>query len=106
MIDKKHDLSVVKQAKLLGLSRSTIYYEARSVSGADLALMRRMDELHLLYPFAGSRMLAGLLQGEGHSIGRLHVRTLMRKMGLEARLSTAKYDKAQRQPQDLPLSSA
>lgn len=43
-----------------------------------------MDELHLLYPFAGSRMLAGLLRGEGHSIGRLHVRTLMRKMGLEA----------------------
>ena len=84
MIDKKHDLSVVKQAKLLGLARSTIYYEARSVSGADLALMRRMDELHLLYPFAGSRMLAGLLRGEGHSIGRLHVRTLMRKMGLEA----------------------
>jgi putative transposase len=84
MIDKKHDLSVVKQAKLLGLSRSTIYYEARSVSAADLALMRRMDELHLLYPFAGSRMLAGLLQREGHSIGRLHVRTLMRKMGLEA----------------------
>jgi len=84
MIDKKHDLSVVKQAKLLGLARSTIYYEARSVSAADLALMRRMDELHLLYPFAGSRMLAGLLQGEGHSIGRLHVRTLMRKMGLEA----------------------
>jgi putative transposase len=84
MIDKKHDLSVVKQAKLLGLARSTIYYEARSVSAADLALMRRMDELHLLYPFAGSRMLAGLLRGEGHSIGRLHVRTLMRKMGLEA----------------------
>jgi putative transposase len=84
MIDKKHDLSVVKQAKLLGFARSTIYYEARSVSAADLALMRRMDELHLLYPFAGSRMLAGLLQGEGHSIGRLHVRTLMRKMGLEA----------------------
>jgi putative transposase len=84
MIDKKHDLSVVKQAKLLGLARSTIYYEARSVSAADLALMRRMDELHLLYPFAGSRMLAGLLQGEGHSIGRLHIRTLMRKMGLEA----------------------
>jgi putative transposase len=75
---------VVKQAKLLGLARSTIYYEARSVSAADLALMRRMDELHLLYPFAGSRMLAALLRGEGHSIGRLHVRTLMRKMGLEA----------------------
>jgi putative transposase len=84
MIDKKHDLSVVKQAKLLGLARSTIYYEARNVSAADLVLMRRMDELHLLYPFAGSRMLAGLLRGEGHSIGRLHVRTLMRKMGLEA----------------------
>ena len=77
MIDKKHDLSVVKQAKLLGLARSTIYYEARTVGAADLVLMRRMDELHLLYPFAGSRMLAGLLSGEGYSIGRLHVRTLI-----------------------------
>ena len=83
MIDKKHDLSVVKQAKLLGLARSTVYYEARTVSAADLVLMRRMDELHFLYPFAGWRILAGRLRGEFYSIGRLHVRTLMRKMGLE-----------------------
>ena len=83
MIDKKHDLSVVKQAKLLGLARSTVYYEARTVSAADLVLMRRMDELHFLYPFAGWRILAGRLRGEGYSLGRLHVRTLMRKIGLE-----------------------
>ena len=95
MIDKEHDLSIVKQAKLLGLSRSGIYYEPYPVSDADLALMRRMDELHLSYPFAGSRMLAGLLRAEGHRIGRLHVRTLMRKMGLCAlyrRPSTTKRD--------------
>ena len=83
MVDRKHDLSVVKQAKLLGLARSTICYEARTMSAADLVLMRRMDELHLLYPLAGSRMLAGRLRGEFYSLGRLHVRTLMRKIGLE-----------------------
>jgi transposase InsO family protein len=95
MIDKEHDLSIVKQAKILGLSRSGVYYEPRPVSDADLALMRRMDELHLSYPFAGSRMLAGLLRGEGHKVGRLHVRTLMRKMGLSAlcrRPNTTKRD--------------
>jgi putative transposase len=84
MIDKEHDLSIVKHAKVLGLSRSGVYYEPRSVSDADLALMRHMDELHLSYPFAGSRMLAGLLRAEGHSIGRLHLDTLIRKMGLSA----------------------
>ena len=51
---------------------------------ADLALMRRIDELHLDYPFAGSRMLQGLLRAEGHSVGRRHVATLMKKMGIEA----------------------
>jgi putative transposase len=87
MIDKEHDLSIVKQAKILGLSRSGVYYEPRPVSDADLALMRRMDELHLSYPFAGSRMLAALLRADGHKVGRLHVRTLMRKMGMSAGLS-------------------
>jgi len=53
-------------------------------SSVDLALMRRIDELHLDYPFAGSRMLQGLLLGEGHKVGRLHVRTLMKRMGIEA----------------------
>jgi putative transposase len=65
MINRAHKLSVVRQAKLLGLSRSSIYYSPRPVSDGDLALMRRIDELHLDYPFAGSRMLQGLLKAEG-----------------------------------------
>jgi putative transposase len=77
MIDRDHGLSVSRQAKVLGISRSSVYYLPRPTSDADLALMRRIDELHLEYPFAGSRMLKGLLQAEGHEVGRLHVSTLM-----------------------------
>ena len=84
MIDRDHGLSVSRQAKALGISRGSLDYQPRPVSAADLALMRRMDELHLEYPFAGSRMLKGLLQSEGHKVGRLHVSTLMKRMGLEA----------------------
>jgi putative transposase len=84
MINRKHELSVVRQARLLGFSRGSVYYSPRPVSDGDLALMRRIDELHLDYPFAGSRMLQGLLRGEGLETGRLHVATLMKKMGIEA----------------------
>jgi putative transposase len=84
MIDRKHDLSLARQAVALGISRGSVYYLPRPVSDADLALMRRIDELHLDYPFAGSRMLQGLLLGEGYKTGRLHVRTLMKRMGIEA----------------------
>ncbi|WP_193559555.1 MULTISPECIES: IS3 family transposase [Rhizobium/Agrobacterium group] len=84
MIDREHKLSLVRQAKLLGFSRGSVYYLPRPVSDGDLALMRRIDELHLDYPFAGSRMLQGLLRGEGLETGRLHVATLMKKMGIEA----------------------
>src|SRR6516225_718048 len=84
MIDRSHELPIAKQAKVLAISRSSIYYLPRSVSAADLAVMRRMDELHLDYPFAGSRMLRDLLRGEGIEIGRERVTTMMRRMGLEA----------------------
>jgi putative transposase len=84
MIDRKHKLSISRQAKTLAISRGSIYYLPRPVSMADLALMRRIDKLHLDYPFAGSRMLKGLLVGEGYKTGRLHVRTLMKRMGIEA----------------------
>lgn len=84
MIDRSHDLPVSRQASVLGISRGSVYYLPRAVSDADLALMRRIDELHLDYPFAGSRMLQGLLKQEGHQVGRLHVATLMRRMGIEA----------------------
>jgi putative transposase len=77
-------LPLVRQAELLRLSRSSVYYEPRPVPAAELAIMRRIDELHLEHPFAGSRMLRDLLRGEGVAIGRDLVATLMRRMGIEA----------------------
>ena len=84
MIDRNHKLSISCQAKALFISRGSVYYLPRPVSQADLAMMRRIDELHLDYPFAGSRMLQGLLLGEGYKAGRLKVRNLMKRMGIEA----------------------
>jgi putative transposase len=84
MIDREHDLPVTKQAAVVGIARSTVYYLPRPVSAADLALMRRIDELHLEFPFAGSRMLRRLLSAEGSRVGRRHVKTLMQRMGVEA----------------------
>ena len=84
MIDPTHRVPIVRQAQLLDVSRSSVYYRSQPTSDADLALMRRIDELHLEYPFAGSRMLRDLLRREGFEVGRKHVTTLMRKMGIEA----------------------
>jgi putative transposase len=84
MIDRTHDLSLTRQARILKLSRSSLYYRPHPVSAADLAIMRRIDELHLDHPFAGSRMLRDLLRGEGVRIGRARVITMMRRMGIEA----------------------
>jgi putative transposase len=84
MIDRKHALPLVRQARELGISRGSVYYLPRPVSPADLAIMRRIDELHLEFPFAGSRMLRDLLRQEGTRIGRLHVASLMKKMAIEA----------------------
>jgi putative transposase len=84
MIDRTHPLPLARQAKLAGISRGTVYYLPKPISGADLALMRRIDELHLECPFAGSRMLRDLLGQEGTAVGRKHVRTLMRRMGIDA----------------------
>ena len=84
MIDCEHELPLARQAALLKLSRSGLYYRARPVAPADLAVMRRIDELHLDYPFGGSRMLRDLLRGEGVAIGRQRVATMMKHMGIEA----------------------
>ena len=84
MVDRNHRLSVTRQAKALGISRGSVYYLPRPVSEADLKLMRAMDELHLEYPFAGSRMLRDLLRQDGFEVGRKHVTTLMKRMGIEA----------------------
>ena len=84
MIDRNHDLPVVRQCEILELARSTAYYTPKPTSPEDLALMRRMDELHLEYPFAGSRMLRDLIRNEGQPVGRQRIRRLMRQMGIEA----------------------
>ena len=93
MIDRIHDLSVARQAKVLNISRGCVYYKPRAVSAEDLALMRRLDELHLANlranasqspEFAGSRKLRDCLHREGVEVGRRHVGTLMKRMGIEA----------------------
>src|SRR5947207_15462735 len=84
MIVREHVLPITKQAEVLRISRGSVYYLPRPVSATDLEVMRRLDRLHLEFPFAGSRMLRGLLVAEGCKIGRRHVKTLMRRMGIEA----------------------
>jgi putative transposase len=84
MIDRNHRLPVKRQAELIGISRGSVYYLPQPVSAADLALMRVIDELHLEHPFAGSRMLRDMLKARGFEVGRKHVATLMRRMGIEA----------------------
>ncbi len=84
MIDRDHALPIVRQAELLGINRGAVYYLPRPTSAADLALMRRIDELHLDYPFMGARMLRRQLAREGVQVGRRHIGTLMQRMGIEA----------------------
>ena len=84
MIDRGHDLPLGRQAELLKLTRSSVYYEPRPMPAVELAIMRQLDGLHLDYPFAGSRMLRDLLRADGVVIGRELVATLMRRMGIEA----------------------
>jgi putative transposase len=84
MIDREHDLPISRQAKALGVSRGAVYYKPRPPSAEDLRIMRRLDELHLDSPFAGSRMLRDFLNPEGVGIGRRHVASLMKRMGISA----------------------
>lgn len=90
---------MTRQPALLGLSRASVYYEPRPVAERDLALMRRLDELHLELPFAGSRRLRDLLRAEGTDVGREHVRTLMRRIGITA---IYRRPKTTRRPPDAP----
>ncbi|MGZ7179038.1 IS3 family transposase [Burkholderia gladioli] len=96
MIDRAHALPIAQQARLVGIARSSVYYQPQPVSETELKLMRRIDELHLEFPFAGARMLARLLRREGIKVGRRHVGTLMKRMGVEAlycRPNTSRRDK-------------
>ena len=105
MIDPSAKLSVSRQAIVLGISRGSVYYKPRPVSDADLKLMHRIDKLHMEFPFAGSRMLQGLLIQEGFKVGRLHVATLMKRMGIEALYRRPNTSKPAPGAQDLPLSA-
>lgn len=84
MIDRDHPLPLRRQSEILELSRSSLYYEAVPISARDLELMRLIDEIHLKHPFMGSRSIRDQLQGMSHQVGRGHVSTLMRKMGIVA----------------------
>ena len=106
MIDRSHDLPVQRQAKVLTLARSTVYYKPRPVSAEDLALMRRLDELHLDYPFAGARMLRLLLQREGTRVGRRRIATVMKRMGIQALYRRPNTSKPELGHKNLSVSAA
>ena len=82
MTNRDHKPSLTHQADLLGISRGSLYHEPRPTSDDDLKLMRRIDELHMEYPFAGSRMMKGLLRQESFTAGRLHEATYMKRMSM------------------------
>ncbi len=84
MIDRKQSLSIKRQAELVGISRGSVYYQPQPIPPLDLDLLRRIDVLHLEYPFMGSRMLRDQLNRQGYDVGRKHVPTLMKRMGIEA----------------------
>ena len=84
MIDREHALPLTRQSQILELSRSSLYYQAVPVSDQDLELMRLIDEIHLKHPFMGSRSIRDQLQDMGHKVGRQHINTLMKKMGIAA----------------------
>ena len=84
MIDPTHKLSIVKQAKELGIARSTVYNKPQPITESDLALITAIDRLPLDYPFAGARMLRDMLSRQGLVAGRARVTLLMRKIGIEA----------------------
>ena len=94
MINPEHPLPVVRQCQLLDLARSTAYYVPLPTSETDLALMRRLDELHLKWPFLGARKLRDLLNRDGFEVGRKHIGTLMRKMGISALYRAAEDEHA------------
>jgi putative transposase len=84
MIDKQVKLPITRQCALLELSRSGVYYKPVPVSPEDLKLMRQIDEIHLEWPFYGSRKIRDELWSRGYDLGRDRVRRLMRLMGIEA----------------------
>ena len=106
MINREHDLPITKQAQVRRISRGSVYYLTRPMPEADLAIMRRLDRLHLEFPFAGSRMLQGLLVAEGCKIGRSSRQDADAADGDRGALSPSAHNQARARPQDLPISTA
>src|SRR4051795_10345886 len=105
MIDREHDLSITKQAEVLQISRGSVYYLPRPVPDADLAIMRRLDRLHLEFPFAGSRMVRGLLC-RGVQDRTPACQNADAADGDRGALSPSAHDEAGTRPQDLSVSAA
>ena len=105
MIKRNGKLSLSRQCELLGVGRSSLYYTPRGESAQNLALMRRIDELYLAYPFYVSRQMVRHLQREGTSVGRHRVRRLMRLMGLEAIYCRPRTSVAHRATESIPTCS-
>jgi len=82
MVDRANSLAITTQCRILDLSRSSVYYRPVPIPEHDLALMRRIDEIHLKMPFLGSRKIRDLLQREGYSVNRKKIQRLMRRMGI------------------------
>ena len=84
MIARPHpQFSITAQCVLLKVPRSTLYYQPQPISDDDLALMRRIDEIYMKWPFYGSRRMVAQLRGEGDDVNRKRVQRLMRLMGIE-----------------------
>jgi hypothetical protein len=103
MIDRTHALPISQQPRLVGVAKSSVYYRPQPVSEADQLLMRRVDVLHLEFPFAGARMLARLLRREDHAVGRRRMRT---PNGCRGAVLQAGHEPPQRAAQDLAIPAA
>ena len=103
IIDRPHDLPVMRQCRILELARSTAYYQAQPILAEDVALMRRIDEWHLAWPFAGARMLSRMLTREGQPVGRRHVSTLMKRRGSMPCIASPTAASGIRHTRSLPL---
>ena len=102
MIDRGCGLPLSRQCELLGVSRSSQYYAPSGESAENLALLRRLDELHLEHPFYGSRQMARHLRREGVVAGRHRLRRLMRLMGMEAIYRRPRTSAANPEPPGVP----
>ena len=104
LVDRGERPSLSRQCALLGLGRSTYYYEPAQESAQNLGLMRRLDELHLAHPVYGSRRLTHLLRQEGREVNRKRVARLLRVMGVEA-IYPRRRTSRPGGPSPLPLSA-